>query len=91
MKKPDKAQLETALQEAEQMRVKDADPQHLAKTLLYLNERQELLDRLYHAADNYINHGGFPHQHAELASLVEQLKKLEIDDRHADDIGLGLG
>ena len=85
MIKPDKNQLDAALAEAQNMRLRNDDPHHLAQVLLYLHEKTLLLDRLFHSADSLVHHGNFPHQHAELAHMVDQIKKLERIERHADD------
>ena len=91
MARPSKEELVIALQYAETIREQNNDPEHVAKALLFLHTKSTLLDKLFHAADAYVNHGGFPQQHAELAHAVNEIKRLETTERQSNKTGIGLG
>lgn len=91
MTKPSDNEINTAIQQAEQMRIQNDDAHHVAKVLLHLNNKAKILDKIFHASDAYVNHGGFPQQHAELARALEEIKKLEMTERDSDETDIGLG
>jgi len=81
--KPDSDELQQALAMAETMRETDGDPHYLAKSLIYLNHRAEVLEKVYAAANRYMRFGQGEHEHAQLLQALEAA-------RLGDDRELGL-
>ena len=79
MLKPTDDEFKLALTTAEDLR-EHGDPQFLGKSLLYLHERNTLLERVYHAAVNFAEKGMFPSQHTELTKAIAAMKNMEKTD-----------
>lgn len=78
MGKPTAEQLKKALAEAARMREQGDDPNFVAKSLLNLNYRFRYLERVYEAAERFLNSGLAAAQHAELLKAIAQYKEAEI-------------
>lgn len=72
MAAPTEAELKLALTEATRMREGNADPHFLAKALLSLNYRLELLDQVKDAAKHFLHSGLAPHEHTVLVKAIER-------------------
>lgn len=70
---PSREQIETALEAARQMREMGIDPHHLGHLVLYLNERNQLLERFLSDADRYFRFG---QDDGERRSLIRQIERL---------------
>lgn len=79
--KPNDKELEMAIVAAERMRESGADEHHVAKTLLYLYQRLDKVEKVLLAAENYLHSGQDEPRHAELILAIETAKTTE--DREA--------
>lgn len=79
--KPNDKELEMAIVAAERMRESGADEHHVAKTLLYLYQRLDKVEKVRQAAENYLHSGQEEPLHAELILAIEAAKTTE--DREA--------
>jgi hypothetical protein len=86
---PGKEELETALREARRMREQGDDPQHLAKVLLNLHYRYQLMEKVVDAARHFMHSGLAPHEHATLVRTIEAVEKASQQAGH-DGGGFGL-
>ena len=77
MHRPTNEQLAQALAHAEGLRVSDADPFHVARSLLYLHQRNALLEQVARAARDYVHFGLTPTHHADLVLALDALKRHE--------------
>jgi CBS domain-containing protein len=76
-RKPSPAQFEAALRAAESMHVAARDPDALAATLLYLNQRRVYLEKVLSLADRYLTAGQDESNHALLLKAVLAAKSAE--------------
>lgn len=88
MNPPTVAQLDRALAAAEHLRDRDQDPDHLGRSLLYLAQRNRVLEALFTATAHYLNSGQDPHAHAQ---LLRALDKVRQPTALSDPGELGLG
>lgn len=88
--KPTDAELEMAIVAAERMRETGNDDHHVAKSLLYLYQRLDQVDKVRQAAENYLYFGQEEQQHAELLLAIEAAKKAEarLTGETPEDTGL---
>jgi hypothetical protein len=88
MSKPSKQQLESALAAAQRMRAEGADQDHLAHAFLYLQRRDELLERVLQAVEHYLHSGHGSQEHARLLKALDAARQqdwqedLTERDRH---------
>jgi hypothetical protein len=75
--KPTEAELEMAIVAAERMFETGSDDHHLAKSLLYLYQRLQKVERVRQAAENYLHSGLEESRHAELSRAIEAARKTE--------------
>jgi hypothetical protein len=68
--KPNDNELEMAIVAARAMRTSDEDRHHVAASLLYLYQRQQDLERVRRAAENYLDSG---HNEAQRAGLEQAI------------------
>jgi hypothetical protein len=83
MKKPTDQELETALDAAERMRERDVDPHYLAHSLLYLYQRNQVLEEVLRRTERFIRFGLPEAELAHLRRLIQRLR--EEDDRLDED------
>jgi acetoin utilization protein AcuB len=76
-RKPDASEYATARQVAELLHVEARDPKFLGKTLLYLDQRCALLERVLAQADRYLVAGQDEHNHALLLKAILAAKRAE--------------
>ncbi|WP_428604452.1 hypothetical protein [Sedimenticola sp.] len=88
--KPTEEELELALQTALQMRNEGEDPHHLAKALIYLHRRDEMLERVLDHLELFLRFGLPVEEHMKLVRLVEEAKVQEIKEAGTDPEKLGL-
>lgn len=74
MTMPTPQQIETALAAAEQLRDSDQDDQSLGCSLLYLQRRNKVLERLLEAVEHYLNSGHGQHEHVRLIKAVDEAR-----------------
>jgi len=75
--KPTANELEIAIVATEAIRESGADEHHVAKTLLYLYQRLQDLDKVRTAAENYLQSGQEEPQLAELVQAIDAARQAE--------------
>ena len=88
--KPSSKEMHQAMEMANLMRETDGDPHFLAKSLIYLNHRNEMLERINKAANHYMRFGQAENEHAELLRALEAARLDEEHESQQEDHGLGL-
>ncbi len=83
MKKPSREELEQAIQLAEAMREKGKDQYKLGYVLLYLNERNRILEDLRKKAEYYVRFGMGEQELRNLRVALEKLHEMDVEE--ADD------
>ncbi len=86
--KPTEIELKQALDEAERMREADADQHHLAKSLIYLHQRNAALEPMLEHLEKYLNFGLPVEEHSALVRMVDEIR--EQEDTINDSKGFGL-
>ena len=86
MKKLEPETMEKILKLAEAMRAQNKDKYRLAHALLYLDERNRMLEDLYHKAERYIRFGMGEHELTDLRLAVERIREADVEE--ADDSAL---
>lgn len=77
MGKPTEAELQEALAEAGRMREQGEDPKHVAKALLNLNYRLQILEKLAKATEHFLKFGQGAQEHTELLRLLEVYRRAD--------------
>lgn len=88
--KPTSAEIENALKTARTMRERGEDPDYLAKTLLYLFRRDEMLEKVLEHLELFLRFGLPVGEHMKLVRLVEEAKAQQAMERGEDLNSLGL-
>ena len=88
--KPSEANMAAALAEAQRMREEGEDYHYLAKTLIYLNKRNQSLEKILKHLEYFLQFGMPAEEHARLLKLVEAIREQDLYEREADEIGFGL-
>ncbi|MCK4950198.1 MAG: hypothetical protein KAS48_00150 [Gammaproteobacteria bacterium] len=86
---PTDKELKEALDEAERLREQD-DPGHLARVLLYLHRRNGFLEKVFQAAERYMQFGQEEQEHAVLLLAIEDARKQKLHDSELEDRETGL-
>jgi hypothetical protein len=76
-RKPTDEEYATALRVAEMLHVEARDPKFLGKTMLYLAQRRQLLERVLERADRFLVAGQDEHNHALLLKAILAAKRAE--------------
>lgn len=82
MGKPTEEQLNQALQKAADMREHGKDPYFIAKSLLNLNYRFGIWQKVIDATKRYLHSGQAPTEHARLVSALREAERLEAEYEH---------
>lgn len=90
MSRPDEKQLDIALAEAERMRDQNEDPQYLARSLLYLARRDNVLERLQSAVEHYLNSGHGQMEHSRLIKALDEARHQLWEEAHNGSSNFGL-
>jgi len=88
MGQPSESELEQALIKAGEMREHGQDPDFIAKSLLSLNYRFDVWQRVVTATKHYLHSGQNATEHSRLIKTLREAEKL--DDINHDDSRLGL-
>lgn len=80
MHRPTEEQLHTALTAAGRLRDLDHDGHALGRSLLYLQHRNQALERVYEAAKRYLHSGQDQHTHVRLVQAVEAARRQLHED-----------
>lgn len=75
--KPDKATFATALNNAELLRETGNDHHHIGHALLYLEERNRLLEAIALAAETYTRFGEDTQLHTQLIKALQAFEEYE--------------
>jgi len=86
MKKLPPEVMEKVLKLAEAMRDQGKDKYRLAQALLYLDERNRMLEDLYQKAEHYIRFGMGEHELTALRVAVEKVREADVEE--ADDAAM---
>lgn len=89
--KPTAEELKAALAEIERMRIEgEPDPHHLIKCFLYLNQRNEVLEKVLEHAELYLRFGQPEDEHARLRKLLDAIleERRREKDEEAEHFGL---
>jgi len=76
-RKPTDDEYATALRVAEMLHVEARDPKYLGKTLLYLDQRRQVLEHVLERADRFLVAGQDEHNHAMLLKAILAAKRAE--------------
>ncbi|MBI5039707.1 MAG: hypothetical protein HZB57_00375 [Gammaproteobacteria bacterium] len=88
--KPTLEELHQALTEAQRLRAAGEDTQHLAKTVLYQQERLRYLEDVYLRAERLVQFGLDEHEHALLVKALDAARRAEeAASKSAETLGLG--
>lgn len=87
--KPTLEERSIARQAAERLRETGGDAEFLAKSLLYLLERDQLLDKLWRQVELYLKFGEAPQEHARLMKLLQEIERFEAQATAKQDEHLG--
>jgi len=82
MGKPTEEQLNQALQKAAEMREHGEDPDFMAKSLLNLNYRFGVWQKVVEATKRYLHSGQASTEHARLVSALREAERLEAEYEH---------
>ena len=77
MSKPSAEEMTIALKEATYMVEHDLDPKFVAKALLNLNYRVHYFEKVFRAAEKYLNFGQDEHEHQALLKAIEYARNEE--------------
>jgi hypothetical protein len=83
--KPTDGELEMAIIAAEELWQSGRDEHHLAKTLLYLYQRLDVLEKVRTAAENCLHSGQEASRQEELRQAIEAADRMERRDAAATD------
>lgn len=85
MGKPTEQQLKQALTKAAEMREHGEDPDFLAKSLLNLNYRFGVWQKVIDATKRYLHSGQGSTEHARLVSAMREAEKVETASEHEQE------
>lgn len=85
MGKPTEEQLKQALAKAIDMREHGEDPDFVAKSLLNLNYRFGVWQKVIDATKRYLHSGHGSTEHARLVSAMREAEKIEAESAHEQD------
>ena len=83
MGKPTSDELKQALTKAADMREHGEDPDFLAKSLLNLNYRFSVWQKVIEATKRYLHSGHGSTEHARLVSAMREAERIESESDHA--------
>lgn len=78
MLKPTPQEFDAALKKAHALRESGQDADALARSLLYLAEKAEALEKIASLAELYINHGQSVQHHTALTMALEQARRKDL-------------
>jgi hypothetical protein len=88
MHKPDPDELQDAMSYAAHLRLNDEDAHHVAKTLLYIDYRNKLLEEVLANTRNFLQSGLSAHEHTLLLKSIELLDEEFRDPEDSAAFGL---
>jgi hypothetical protein len=88
--KPTVDQLKAALAAAKRMRAQGDDPDSLGRSVLYLHQRDELLERILLHMERFLQFGLPEEEHAKLVRLIEEAQAQDRAEKGGDSGDFGL-
>ena len=88
--KPDKPTFTTALNNAELLRETGNDHHHIGHALLYLEERNRILESIAVAAEEYLRFGEDAQLHTNLLKALRAFKDYELEAELNEPPSFGL-
>ncbi len=88
--KPTANQLSGALKRAQEMRAQGEDPDYLAQSVIYLQRRDAMLERILLHLERYLQFGHPEEEHSKLIRLVDEAKEMERIEKGAGKGDFGL-
>lgn len=88
--KPTSDQMDIALAEAERLRDREEDTQHLALCLLFLQRRNEVLEDLLESVEHYLNSGHAPREHSQMIKAVDAARHQMWEESESEPPNFGL-
>ena len=85
MGKPTQSELDKAIQSAAAMRESGADDKYMAKCLLNLNYRNQLLEKVLQHAELYVHGGSDPNEHKLLLKAIKDVQEAGQAVKHDRD------
>lgn len=85
MGKPTQEELKQALAKAGEMREHGEDPDFLAKSLLNMNYRFSVWQKVIEATKRYLHSGHGSTEHARLVSSMREAERIESESDHASE------
>ena len=85
MGKPTNEEFKQALAKAADMREHGEDQDFLAKSLLNLNYRFSVWQKVIDATKRYLHSGHGSTEHARLVSAMREAERIESESEHAND------
>tara|TARA_B100000446_G_scaffold173800_1_gene183065 strand:+ start:75 stop:350 length:276 start_codon:yes stop_codon:yes gene_type:complete len=85
MGKPTNDELKQALTKAADMREHGEDPDFLAKSLLNMNYRFSVWQKVIEATKRYLHSGHGSTEHARLVSAMREAERIESESEHAKE------
>lgn len=85
MGKPSEEQLKHALEKAAEMREHGEDPDFIAKSLLNINYRFGVWQKVIDATKRYLHSGQASTEHARLVSAMREAERMEAESEHAQE------
>lgn len=85
MGKPSDEQLKHALEKAAEMREHGEDPDFIAKSLLNLNYRFGVWQKVIDATKRYLHSGQGSTEHARLVSAMREAERIEAESEHVQE------
>lgn len=85
MGKPTDEQLKQALVKAAEMRELGDDPDFIAKSLLNLNYRFTVWQKVIDATKRYLHLGHGSNEHARLVSAMREAEQIEAESLHVQE------
>lgn len=90
MGKPTEIELEAALAQASQMREQGNDPHFMAKSLLNMNYRISLLEKVRYYAELYLKTGNGTHEHTMLVKAINNYTRSDNRTAGQGETSFGL-
>jgi len=75
--RPSAEELATAMETAELLHVEARDPRFLGKTMLYMEQRNGFLEKVFELSDRFLRSGQDVHVHAQLLKAILAAKRAE--------------
>ncbi|MES9962114.1 MAG: hypothetical protein ABW116_01095 [Candidatus Sedimenticola sp. 20ELBAFRAG] len=88
--KPTVEEMETALEAARRMRDADVDAHHIARCLIYLQDRNVLLEEMLTRVERFLQFGLPEEEHSKIQRLVNKMREMERRESGVDELDYGL-